>query len=85
MPYDPRPESQGGNRGIDERFSRVPDGDKNQYRVVGVDTFDGGDWVYGDFTDLEEAVTFANSKGGAMLRVYVYDIDGVCVHSAGSF
>ena len=40
MPYDPRPVSEGGNRGIDEQFSRKAP--KGEFRVIGVDTFDGG-------------------------------------------
>ena len=51
--YDPRPISEGGNMGMDETFTRKPDEGKN-FRVVGVDTFDGGDWVQGDFETLEE-------------------------------
>ena len=53
MLYDPRPISQGGNAGIDEKFSRkAPAG---QFRVVGVDTFDGSDWLEGDFKTIGRA------------------------------
>lgn len=82
MPYDPRPISEGGNRGIDDTFSRKAP--KGKFRVVGVDTFDGGDWVYDDMDTLEEAKKFADEKGARMLRIYVYDDIGVCKHSAGS-
>lgn len=83
MPYDPRPESEGGNRGIDERFSRnAPAG---KFRVVGVDTFDGGDWLEGDFDSLTEAVEHANKRGGQMTKMYVYDENGRYMHSAGTF
>jgi hypothetical protein len=61
MPYDPRPASQGGNRGIDERFTReAPIG---KFRIVGVDTFDGTDWHEGDRDTLAEAYELAKKKG----------------------
>jgi hypothetical protein len=83
MPYDPRPESEGGNRGIDERFSRsAPVG---KFRVIGVDTFDGGDWVDGDFDSREVALAHAKARGGEMLKMHVYDDKGNHVGSAGSF
>lgn len=83
MPYDPRPVSEGGNRGIDERFSRnAPQG---QFRVIGVDTFDGGDWVQGDFPTLESALACAREKGGEMTKMHVYDDTGKHVGEAGRF
>jgi hypothetical protein len=39
-----------------------------QFRVVAVDTFDGTDWVHGDFATAEEALRAARSKGGEMLK-----------------
>jgi len=85
MPYDPRSVSEGGNRGIDERFSR--EAPKGKFRVIGVDTFDGGDWVEGDFDTLEKAVKHANerTKGQQMLKMYVYDDAGSYRHDAGTF
>lgn len=83
MPYDPRPVSQGGNRGIDERFTRAAP--KGKYRVIGVDTFDGGDWVQGDFATREEALSVAQSKGGEMTVMHVYDDNGRHVGRAGTF
>ena len=83
MPYDPRPVSQGGNRGIDEEFSR--NAPKDMFRVVGVDTFDGSDWVEGDFKTLEEAEKHADKRGGVMLKMHVYDDQGVHRHEAGTF
>jgi len=42
MPYDPRAVSHDGHARIDEGFSRgAPIG---QFRVIGLDTFDGTDW-----------------------------------------
>jgi len=85
MPYDPRPVFQGGNRGIDEEFSRrAPPG---KFRVIGVDTFDGGDWVDGDYDTLEEAIKKADEKGknASMLKLHVYDDTGEHLHEAGSF
>lgn len=46
MPYGPRLVSEGGNRGIGEEYSRFAP--KGKFRVVGVDTFEGTDWLEGD-------------------------------------
>ncbi len=85
MPYDTRPVSKGGNRGIDEQFSRMAP--KGKFRLIGVDTFDGGDWVVGDYKSLSIASEMANNEtaGKQMLKMYVYDDLGECRHSAGSF
>jgi hypothetical protein len=83
MTYDPRPVSQGGNKGIDEEFSRAaPIG---KYRVVCVDTFDGGDWLHGDFDTAAEAISAATTKGGTMLKTHVYDDTGRHIFQAGNF
>ena len=83
MPYDPRPVSKGGNRGIDERFSRRAPRDK--FRVVGVDTFDGGDWLEGDFPTLKKAKKRASEKGGQMTKMHIYNDKGQHVGGAGTF
>lgn len=83
MPYDPRPVSEGGNKGIDEEFSRKAP--KGKFRVVGVDTFDGGDWLEGDFSTKEEAISHAVTKGGQMTKMHVYDDQGEHLHEAGTF
>jgi len=83
MPYDPRPVSEGGNRGIDEQFSRAAP--KGKFRVICVDTFDGGDWVHGDYDTKEEAIKWANTKSGEMLKSHVYDDAGRHVSEAGTF
>jgi len=83
MPYDPRPVSEGGNRGVGELFTlEAPEG---KFRVICVDTFDGSDWVHGDFDRLEDAKVIAKDKGGTMLKVYVYDDKGQCKYHAGTF
>lgn len=83
MPYDARPVSQGGNRGAGELFKlQAP---KGKYRVIGVDTFDGGDWVQGDFDTREEAMNCASIKGGQMTVMYVYDDKGMQLSKAGTF
>jgi len=83
MPYDPRPVSEGGNRGAGELFTvKAPAG---KFRVVGVDTFDGGDWVQGDFDTKEDALACAKSKGGQMTKMHVYDENGKHVGEAGTF
>lgn len=58
---------------------------KGKYRVIGVDTFSNEDWVYEDFKSKLEAIKFANSKGGNMNMVYVYDDKGNYVHHAGTY
>lgn len=83
MPYDPRPVSEGGNKGIDEEFSRKAP--KGKFRVIGVDTFDGGDWVSGDFSTKEEAINHAVIKGGQMTKMHVYDDLGRHIYDAGTF
>jgi hypothetical protein len=83
MPYDPRPTSEGGNRGIDINFSRKAP--KGKFRVIGVDTFDGGDWLDEDCKTLDEAIKLANQKGGQMTIMYVYDDEGNYKHKAGTF
>jgi len=83
MPYDPRPVSEGGNGGIDEEFSRrAPNG---KFRVVGVDTFDGGDWPHEDYPTLKDALEVANDRGGDMTVMHVYDDAGKHVGRAGTF
>ena len=83
MPYDPRPVSKGGNRGMGELFSRAaPEG---KYRVVCVDTFDGGDWVQGDFDTKKAALACAKDKGGEMLKAHVYDDKGRHIADTGTF
>lgn len=83
MPYNPRPVSKGGNRGIDELFSR--NAPKGLFRVVGVDTFDGSDWIQGDFQTLEEAKEVADKESGTMKMMHVYNDDGHHLHNAGTF
>jgi len=56
-----------------------------KFRVVGVDTFDGTDWIYGDYDTIEEATSLANSKGGEMLKTHVYDDAGKHCGGAGRF
>lgn len=58
---------------------------KGKFRVVGVDTFDGTDWVEGDFKTKQEAFDVANQKGGEMLKTHVYDDKGNHLHEAGRF
>lgn len=85
MPYDPRPTSQGGNRGIDERFSR--NAPRGKFRVIGVDTFDGEDWMEGDFDTLPAAMTHVNkeTRGEQMLKMHVYDDTGAHCYDGGTF
>lgn len=56
-----------------------------KYRVIGVDTFDGTDWIYGDYNSKEEAIKLAKEKGGTMLKTHVYDDQGKHVFQAGTF
>jgi hypothetical protein len=85
MPYDPRPVSSGGNQGIDEEFSRKAPAGK--FRVIGVDTFDGTDWHEKDCDSLSEAREYADEKvkGQQMLKMYVYNDQGLHRHGSGTF
>ena len=83
MPYDARSVSEGGNRGIDEIFTRKAP--KGKYRIIGVDTFDGGDWHEGDFSSKSEALEHARKRGGQMTKMHVYDDQGNHVGEAGTF
>ena len=65
-------------------LSFIPENGKS-YRVIGVDTFDGEDWVEGDFDTREEAMGRAKEKGGEMLKMHVYDKAGRHVGEAGTF
>lgn len=84
MPYDPRPVSKGGNRqfGVDLGGLQAAPG---KFRIIGVDTFDGGDWLQDEVDTLAEAVKIADEHGGEMTKMYVYDDQGKRVHSAGTF
>ena len=85
MLYDSRPTSVGGNRGIDYDFSRKAP--KGQYRIIGVDTFDGTDWIEGDYKTLVEAydIAEANVKGAVMLKMYIYNDKGEYLIDTGTF
>jgi hypothetical protein len=61
---------------------RAPTG---KFRVVGVDTFDGTDWVDGDYDTLERALERARSLGGTLQKAHVYTDAGRHVGEAGSF
>jgi len=56
-----------------------------KYRVVCVDTFDGGDWIHGDYDTAADAIEQARAKGGVMLKVHVYDDTGRHLFEAGTF
>lgn len=78
MPYNPMPVSKGGNRGIDDTFSRKAPKDK--YQVVCVDTFDGTDWVVGDYKSIYYAMKIADKNTRDMIRTYIYDDNGDCIY-----
>lgn len=61
---------------------KAPEG---KFRVVGVDTFDGDDWVVGDYDTKDKAIDVANEKAGEMLKMHVYDEKGKRVEQAGTF
>jgi hypothetical protein len=60
---------------------------KGKFRIVGVDTFDGGDWIKADVSTLQAAKTICNSEteGKQMLKYHVYNDEGKHVYEAGSF
>lgn len=84
MPYGPGPVSQGGNRGIDEEFTRRAS--NGMYRLVGVDTFDGEDWVENDFDTLADAKSHALERVGGkeMFKMHIYDDEGVRQFQCGT-
>jgi len=57
----------------------------DQFRVVGVDTFDSTDWVVDDYDTFAEARKVAEKKGGIMLKMHVYDEHGKHLFEAGTF
>jgi len=83
-PYDPRPVSEGGNRKMGDMFSRCAPAGK--FRVVSVDTFDGDDWMEGDFAMIDEArataAAAAAAKRHSFMVAYVYDSEGRNVSEA---
>ena len=82
MPYDPRHISEGGNRTTTRADLKAP---KGKYRVVLVDTFDGGDCILLTTKSKQKALDLANKNGGTMTIVYVYDDKGRQIHKAGTF
>lgn len=61
---------------------KAPEG---KFRVVGVDTFDGTDWVEADYDTKEAALQAARHRGGEMLKMHVYDDKGRHLGEAGRF
>jgi len=61
---------------------KAPEG---KFRVIGVDTFDGTDWIDGDFDTAEEAINHARQRGGTMLKMHAYDDRGRHVGEGGTF
>ena len=57
---------------------------KGKFRVVGVDTFDGTDWVKKDCDTKVEALDIAKKEGGTMLKMHVYDDTGRHIGEAGT-
>ena len=47
-----------------------------KFRVIGTDTFSGGDWIEGDFDTRELAIECADTKKGAWSKTHVYDDKG---------
>lgn len=58
---------------------------RGKYRVVGVDTFDGEDFLIGDFDSKEEAIQIAHERGGHMRKTHVYSDAGKHIGEGGSF
>lgn len=82
-PYDPRHESEGGNRTTSKSDLKAA---KGQYRVVLVDTFDGSDCVVLNTKNRNKAIAKVDEyQGRQMIRCYAYDDKGNCIRSAGSF
>lgn len=58
---------------------------KNKFRVICVDTFDGTDWIEGDYNTKKEALDIAKKTGGTMLKTHVYDDTGQNIKDFGTF
>lgn len=56
-----------------------------KFRVIGVDTFDGTNWIEKDCDTRGEAIALADERGGTMLKMHVYDDNGKNIHNAGEF
>jgi len=56
---------------------------KGKFRVVGVDTVNGDDWIRGDFTTLKKAMAAAKEVDGKRIKMYVYDKNGKLRGEAG--
>ena len=82
MPYDPRHTSDGGNSSTTNKDLKAP---KGKFRVIMVDTFDGGDCVEGDYKTKKEAFKVVDEKGGTMNICYVYDSKGKQLRKTGTF
>jgi hypothetical protein len=82
VPYNPEHVSKGGNRSTVNKDLKAPVG---KYRVVSVDTFDGGDYVVGDYKDKKEAFKVAGEKSGTMCIAYVFNSRGEKIYKAGTF
>ena len=69
-----------------ERVAKRRKSSKGKYKVIGVDKFDGGDWVEGEYDTPEEALRVAREKTSEAKRFatdssiatvyYAYDPDG---------
>ena len=78
MPYDPS-----SNSSIDKSFSRqAPPG---KFRIIGVDTFDGSDWLENDCDTLEGVQKLVDEKGDKMTMMYIYNDKGEYVGETGTF
>lgn len=60
---------------------------KKHFRVIGVDTFDGMDWIESDFKTLKLAKQWADAKsaGKSMLVYHIYDDGGNHITNFGNF
>ena len=58
---------------------------KGKFRVVGVSTFDGIDWLSGDFKTLKQAKRYADMQGRQGTKMHVYNHKGKHVYEAGTF
>lgn len=60
---------------------------QGKFRVVGVDTFDGTEWVDGDFDTKDAAIASAKerAKNAVMMKLHVYDDKGNHLYEDGKF
>lgn len=58
-----------------------------KFRIIGIDTFEGEEWLQADVDTLDEAKRIIREKtaGEQILKMYVFDDAGTCLAGMGSY